>query len=190
MWVYGDAPRALAVALTWRCTQEIFHSPQCCLLRIRRTAVGAHRWYEGVGRLTVHCCTSHLVTRGCEPALTTTVAALSHTHPQSRPTLRTAGSLQGVPPSCCGRRAAVWSGVCSDRPSRFGEASTTCKQPANLAVEAAEWSLSILPDYTPTVRPRPSAVDHLARDMLNPTSDLLSHCHRRVYGARCALAER
>ena len=66
MWVYGDAPRALAVALTWRCTQEIFHSPQCCLLRIRRTAVGAHRWYEGVGRLTVRCCTSHLVTRGCE----------------------------------------------------------------------------------------------------------------------------
>jgi hypothetical protein len=29
------------------------------------------------------------------------------------PTLRTAGSLQGVPPSCCGRRAAVWSGACS-----------------------------------------------------------------------------
>ena len=26
-------------------------------------------------------------------------------------TLRTAGTLQGVPPSCCGRRVAVWSGV-------------------------------------------------------------------------------
>jgi hypothetical protein len=33
------------------------------------------------------------------------------THPQSRPTLSTAGTLQGVPPSCCGRRAAVWSGL-------------------------------------------------------------------------------
>jgi hypothetical protein len=32
---------------------------------------------------------------------------------------------------------------------------TTRKQPANLAVEAAEESLSILPDYTPTVRPPP-----------------------------------
>ena len=40
------------------------------------------------------------------------------------------------------------------------------KQPANLAVEGAGEFLSILPDYTPTVRPRPSAVDHLQRDML------------------------
>jgi hypothetical protein len=29
------------------------------------------------------------------------------------------------------------------------------KQPANLAVEAAKESLSILSDYTPTVRPPP-----------------------------------
>jgi hypothetical protein len=36
----------------------------------------------------------------------------AHTpHPQSRPTLSTAGTLQGVPPSCCGRRVAVWSGA-------------------------------------------------------------------------------
>jgi hypothetical protein len=32
---------------------------------------------------------------------------------------------------------------------------TTGKQPANLAVEGAEESLSILPYYTPTVRPPP-----------------------------------
>jgi hypothetical protein len=37
----------------------------------------------------------------------------------------------------------------------FGEAATTRKQPANLAVEGAEESLSILPDYKPTVRPPP-----------------------------------
>jgi hypothetical protein len=37
----------------------------------------------------------------------------------------------------------------------FGEAATTGKQPANLAVEAAEESLSILPDHAPTVRPPP-----------------------------------
>jgi hypothetical protein len=47
----------------------------------------------------------------------------------------------------------VWSGACSNRPS--GPAATTCKQPANLAVESAEESLSILPDYTATVRPPP-----------------------------------
>ena len=64
---------------------------------------------------------------------------------------------------------------------RVWRSGTTGKQPANLAVEGAEESLTILPDYTPTVRPRPSAVDHLDRDMLNPTSDLLSHCHRRVF---------
>jgi hypothetical protein len=35
-----------------------------------------------------------------------------------QPTLRSAGTLQGVPPSCCGRRAAVAKCVCSNRPSR------------------------------------------------------------------------
>jgi hypothetical protein len=68
------------------------------------------------------------------------------------------------------RRAvdAVQRGVCSNRPSvqnhlRQWESGTTCKQPANLAVEGADESLSILSDYTPTVRPPPIAVDHLAR---------------------------
>jgi hypothetical protein len=43
-----------------------------------------------------------------------TTGGRSHTHTlQSSPTLRTAGTLQGVPPSCCGRRVAVWS-VCSN----------------------------------------------------------------------------
>jgi hypothetical protein len=36
-----------------------------------------------------------------------------------------------------------------------GLGGTTGKQPANLAVEGAEESLSILPDYKPTVRPSP-----------------------------------
>jgi hypothetical protein len=35
---------------------------------------------------------------------------------------------------------------------RVRRSGTTCKQPVNL-FEAAEESLSILPDYTPTVRP-------------------------------------
>jgi hypothetical protein len=38
---------------------------------------------------------------------------------------------------------------------RVWRSGTTGKQPANLAVEAAEESRSILPDYTPTVRPPP-----------------------------------
>jgi hypothetical protein len=33
-------------------------------------------------------------------------------------------------------------------------------------VEDADESLSILPDYTPTVRPPPKRFDHLDRDML------------------------
>ena len=105
-------------------------------------------------RLTVHCCTSHLyLPRGCASRVDQNQEKLSRTHPQSIPTLRTAGSLQGVPPSCCGRRVAVWSGVCPIRRSRAR--GTTSKQPANLAVEGAEESLSILPDYKPTVRPPP-----------------------------------
>ena len=61
---------------------------------------------------------------------------------------------------------------------RVWRSGTARKQPANLAVESAEESLSIISDYTPTVRPRPSAVDHLDRDAA--TFDLLSHCHRHV----------
>jgi hypothetical protein len=38
---------------------------------------------------------------------------------------------------------------------RAWRSGTTCKQPANLGFEAAEESLSILPGYTPTVRPPP-----------------------------------
>jgi hypothetical protein len=41
------------------------------------------------------------------------------------------------------------------------ESGTTGKQPANLPVEGAEESLSILPDYIPTVRPPPKRFDHL-----------------------------
>jgi hypothetical protein len=72
---------------------------------------------------------------------------------------------------------------------RVWRSGTACKQPANLAVEVAEESMSIISDYTPTVRPRPSAVDHLDGDMLNPTSDLLSHCHRRVSGMHQRIVE-
>jgi hypothetical protein len=68
------------------------------------------------------------------------------------PTLRAAGTLQGVPPSCCERRAAVG---CVRAAIRALGSGTTCKQPANQAVEGAEESLTILPDYTPTVRPPP-----------------------------------
>jgi hypothetical protein len=75
-----------------------------------------------------------------------------------------------------------------DRPSGFGEAATTRKQPANLAVEGAEEFLSILPDYKPTVRPRPSAVDHLDRDMLQRLT--CSRTATVVFGVRYALAYR
>jgi hypothetical protein len=51
-------------------------------------------------------------------------------------------------------------------PTRVWRSGTTGKQPANLAVEGAEEFLTILPDYKPTVRPRPSALDHLDGDML------------------------
>jgi hypothetical protein len=57
--------------------------------------------------------------------------------------------------------AVQWCGVgvCSVRLSGFGarKSGTTGagKQPANLAVESTEESLTILPDYTTTVRPPP-----------------------------------
>jgi hypothetical protein len=42
--------------------------------------------------------------------------------------------------------------------TRVWRSGTTRKQPANLAVEGAEESLTILPDSTPTVRPPPKRV--------------------------------
>ena len=107
---------------------------------------------------------------------------LSHTHPQSRPTLRAAGTLQGVPPSCCGRRVAVWSGVCSSRHQE--KAARACEpggggcggvpvHPAQLHAHRTSPTQALLTILT-----------------LNPTSDLLSHCCRRDCGVRCALVLR
>ena len=56
--------------------------------------------------------------------------------------------------------------------------SVTAKQPANLAVEGAEESLSILPDYTSTVRP---PLKHC--DVLCPREPL-GHSHIREAGQR------
>jgi hypothetical protein len=88
----------------------------------------------------------------------------------------------------------VWSSNRQGRvsePSRAfkgGKAARRASSLRTLAVEGAEESLTILPDYTPTVRPPPKRTRPSDKDMLNPTSDLVSHCHRRVYGY--ALVER
>jgi hypothetical protein len=97
----------------------------------------------------------------------------SHPHPQSRPTLRTAGTLQGVPPSCCGRRVAVWSGHGSNRPSGFGEAARRASSPRTWRWSVRRSACPSAPTTHPPYVPRPSAVDQVDRDMLNPTSDLL-----------------
>jgi hypothetical protein len=105
--------------------------------------------------------------------------------------LRTAGALQGVPPSCCGRRAAVWSGgACSSRPSGFREAARRTSSLQTWRWRVRRSPCPSCPTTPPPYVPRPSAVDHLDENMLNPTSDLLSHCHRRVGDARGALADR
>jgi hypothetical protein len=66
----------------------------------------------------MHCCDSHLhCARHCVQVQTTGVA---HTPsaPSEQTHLRTAGTLQGVPPSWCERRVAVSSGVGSIRRSK------------------------------------------------------------------------
>jgi hypothetical protein len=128
----------------------------------------------------MHCCDSQLrVTRRSgqtgRALITPAPSEQTHPHQTSRYTPRCPSVVLWTP--CSGVEWRVFEPTI-----RVWRSGTTGKQPANLAVEGAEESLTILPDYTPTVRPRPSAVDHLDRDMLNPTSDLLSHCHRRVCG--------
>jgi hypothetical protein len=114
----------------------------------------------------VHCCDFHLawhkrVEEPCQGFDTTWGSSPTH-KPRADPP-----SKQQVHSKVSLRRAVdavQWCGVWFEPPS--GPAATTRKQPANLAVEAAEESLSILPDYTPTVRPPPSAHDHVDQDML------------------------
>jgi hypothetical protein len=78
----------------------------------------------------------------------------SHTHTQDSPP-----SDQQVHSKVSLRRAvdAVqrWRVGCVRAGRQRWESGTTRKQPANLAVEGAEEFLTILPDYTPTVRPPP-----------------------------------
>jgi hypothetical protein len=78
----------------------------------------------------------------------------------SHPTLRADPPSEQQVPSKVSLRRAVdpCSGVdwaVFEPTIRVWRSGTTCKQPANLTVEGAEESLSILSDYTPTVRPPP-----------------------------------
>ena len=80
----------------------------------------------------------------------TKLACSRRTHPPSHPqssryTPRCPSVVLWTP--CSG---VEW--VCSSRHQGLDKAR---EQPANLAVEGAEESLSILPDYNPTVRPSP-----------------------------------
>jgi hypothetical protein len=71
------------------------------------------------------------------------------THPQySRYTPRCPSVVLWTP--CSGVERGVFEPTI-----RVWRSGSTRKQPANLAVEGAEESLTILPDYTPTIRPPP-----------------------------------
>jgi hypothetical protein len=99
----------------------------------------------------VHCRGSHLhCSQGVDLNRVTQLQLSHHTR-----TLRAAGTLQGVPPSWCGRRVAEWPRRVGEPPIRAWRSGTTGKQPANLGVEGAEESLIISSDFIPTVRPPP-----------------------------------
>ena len=109
-------------------TSDDGYSPRLCISEgaQKNRVVGAHRreWgCEEAHRALLYL--PPVLPRGCASRVDQNQEKLSRTHPRSRPTLRTAGSLQGVPPSCCGRRVAVWSGACSNRPSRAGKRHDT-----------------------------------------------------------------
>jgi hypothetical protein len=102
---------------TWRrCTCGARRSPT------RRCVGSIFRVRKGMNGLKILSSTRTLVQTNlptthqpsCRRRLTQ-LGSSPNPHPQSKPTLRTAGTLQGVPPSCCGRRAAVWSAACSNR---------------------------------------------------------------------------
>jgi hypothetical protein len=126
---------------------------------LRAPAQRRHRWrwvYVEAHRALLLTSDKEAVTTGA-----------AHTpHPQDSRTLRTAGTLQGVPPSCSGRRVAVWSGVCSSRPSGFGEAARRASSLRTWRWRLRRSACPSSPTIHPPYVPRPSAVDHLDRDML------------------------
>jgi hypothetical protein len=93
-----------------------------------------------------------VVTEGVRAALTTTRDS-SPTHPLEQPHPQNSRYTPRCP------SVVLWtpcSGVARVRADHQVQRSgTTRKQPANLAVEGTEESLSILADCTPTVRPPP-----------------------------------
>ena len=123
------------------------------VLRLTENTREGHRWERVYGRLV---CTA--VTPTCAPApgvLTHWLARRSEsrtlreqTHPQiSRNTPRCPSVV--LWPPCSG---VEWGAF---EPAITVRGSGTREQPANLAVEGSEESLSTLSDYTPTVRPPP-----------------------------------
>ena len=106
------------------------YAPRLCISEgaQKNRVVGAHRRERGCEE--AHRALLYLppvLPRGCASRVDQNQEKLSRTHPRSIPTLRTAGSLQGVPPSCCGRRVAVWSGVLSKPAIMVWRSGTTRK---------------------------------------------------------------
>jgi hypothetical protein len=136
----------------------------------------------------VHCCDSHLHWTRAAALDFDTPPGLPPTRSEQR-TLRQAGTLQGVPPSCCGRRAAVWSGVCSSRLK-----GSEKRHDAQAACEPGGGGCGGVPVHPPRLHthrtsPAQALLNHVDRDMLNPTPDLLSHCHRRMSGVHYRIVE-
>jgi hypothetical protein len=105
----------------------------------------------------VYCCDSHLHRADKEGAALGLTQLGQLTHPT--PSEQTHPQTSSFTPRC--PSVVLWT-PCSgvewrvfEPTIRVWRSGTTRKQPANLAVEGAEESLSIIPDYTPTVRPPP-----------------------------------
>jgi hypothetical protein len=147
-------------------------------------------WVWAYVEAPVHCCDSHL--HCCDKAAqvdhnwgsSLTPAPSEQTHAQSSRYIPRRPSVVLWTP-CSG---VEWRAF--EPPSGFGEAARRASSLRTWRWRVRRSPCPSCPTSHPPYVPRPSAVDHLDRDMLNPTPDLLSHCHRRVYGVRCALAER
>ena len=107
-----------------------------------------------------------------------TVRRLEQTHPQnSRYTPRCPFFVLWTP---CSR-----VGVCPEPTIRFGEAQAACEPGGGGC-----GGVPVHPDKLHTHRTSPAQALLTMLTGHAATSDLLSHCHRRVSGVRCALAER
>ena len=136
----------------------------------------------------MHCCDSHLPVPGTALGANTTGVA----HTPTAPSEQTHPQSSRYTPRC--PSIVLWT-LCSgvEWGVRTDHQGLEKRRDAQAACEPGGGGCGGVPDHPARLHTHRTSPAQALLTMLTghaATSDLLSHCHRRVSGARCALADR